>query len=275
MGYVLFEQSGTFKPSDYGLVTGDPIQVVVVGGGGGGNVHLANGAGTSGTASSFGSYFSAAGGNCAAADFPANTIPFMTRNIIKQTSASAVKSYYVRIFISSFGDDGWLPTGVPPLDLSGLAATLISGEGPVITPVAMFSAGRTIYVSTIGNAMGVKEQSARTDKRGGNAYIQYPEALSVSETTLYVCACGGLGYGAGGAGMSIARVADSSGSITLPKAYKGGSAGHVVTGSMLLPSTANITVTIGNGGVGAYNTNSSGYYAFAGGGARGCVAVFW
>lgn len=33
MGMVLFTESGSFKPSDYGLSAGDAIQVVAVGGG--------------------------------------------------------------------------------------------------------------------------------------------------------------------------------------------------------------------------------------------------
>lgn len=32
MGMALFESSGTFVPSDYGLTTGDTIQIVAVGG---------------------------------------------------------------------------------------------------------------------------------------------------------------------------------------------------------------------------------------------------
>lgn len=34
MGMVLFTESGSFKPSDYGLSAGDAIQVIAVGGGG-------------------------------------------------------------------------------------------------------------------------------------------------------------------------------------------------------------------------------------------------
>lgn len=33
MGYALFTQSGTFNPSNYGLIVGDLLQVVCVGGG--------------------------------------------------------------------------------------------------------------------------------------------------------------------------------------------------------------------------------------------------
>ena len=36
MGLAIFEESGTFDPTMYGLQTGDLIQVIAVGGGGGG-----------------------------------------------------------------------------------------------------------------------------------------------------------------------------------------------------------------------------------------------
>ena len=36
MGFQLFESSGTFNPSDWGLKAGDIISIVCVGGGGGG-----------------------------------------------------------------------------------------------------------------------------------------------------------------------------------------------------------------------------------------------
>lgn len=37
MGMQIFEQSGTFRPSDWGLNIGDMLQIIAVGGGGGGN----------------------------------------------------------------------------------------------------------------------------------------------------------------------------------------------------------------------------------------------
>lgn len=43
MGVVLFDKSGTFKPSEYGLKPGDTIEITCVGGGGGGQ--MVNGAG--------------------------------------------------------------------------------------------------------------------------------------------------------------------------------------------------------------------------------------
>ena len=36
MGMAIFTESGSFKPADYGLTAGTPIQIIAVGGGGGG-----------------------------------------------------------------------------------------------------------------------------------------------------------------------------------------------------------------------------------------------
>ena len=41
MGMQIFEQSGTFRPADWGLKAGDIVQVIAVGGGGGGNGTIA------------------------------------------------------------------------------------------------------------------------------------------------------------------------------------------------------------------------------------------
>ena len=67
MGMVLFNKSGSFKPSSYGLSVGDLIQVVVVGGGGGGAAlgsqqSISVPRAGNGGSSSFGSYLTAAGG---------------------------------------------------------------------------------------------------------------------------------------------------------------------------------------------------------------------
>lgn len=75
MGFVLFESSGTFNPSAYGLVPGDLLQVVCVGGGGGvaGTDYYVTDSSAQygyssksvkfdGSASSFGSFLTAPGG---------------------------------------------------------------------------------------------------------------------------------------------------------------------------------------------------------------------
>lgn len=61
MGFQLFESSGTFNPSDWGLKAGDIISIICVGGGGAGCTNET--AGKTGSASSFGSILSAAGGS--------------------------------------------------------------------------------------------------------------------------------------------------------------------------------------------------------------------
>ena len=68
---------------------------------------------------------------------------------------------------------------------------------------------------------------------------------------------GGKGYGAGGAGVYTGL---------------GGTSGALRFASYILPNTDTIPVTVGNGGAGGYRGEQ---YYFSGGGARGCVAVFW
>ena len=57
MGMLLFDKSGTFVPSDYGLTAGDMLHIVAVGGGGS--------AGAAGGATSFGNLLTVAGGAAA------------------------------------------------------------------------------------------------------------------------------------------------------------------------------------------------------------------
>lgn len=62
MGMKIFESSGTFSPSDYGLIAGDVVDVICVGGGGSGGTNATNGgASVDGSASSFGAITSANG----------------------------------------------------------------------------------------------------------------------------------------------------------------------------------------------------------------------
>lgn len=282
MGFVIFEQSGTFIPSNYGLVTGDPIQVVVVGGGGGGHMSSAITTGTAGGTSSFGSYFSATGGTYGGGHLPATTtFPFMQRVIIRQ-SDSSVQQYTGSIFAGGFGDDGWLPQGVPPMDLGGICSLLLGGDGQPTGVMQQYtSAGRILRIFSIaGNNVSHGERfdqhTARTDRRGGNGFAQHMQNESGGNRVLstFVQPCGGLGYGAGGGGLNMAMVRNSSNS-NVRASGAGGGAGAVVSGALILPGTANITVTVGSGGAGAYNEQSDGFYAWCGGGASGCVAVFW
>jgi hypothetical protein len=72
MGFQLFETSGTFNPADWGLKTGDMLYIVAIGGGGGGVGAYGNA--SAGSASSFGSIVTAAGGN-AASNYSSQTQP--------------------------------------------------------------------------------------------------------------------------------------------------------------------------------------------------------
>ena len=59
MGFLLYEESGTFDPTVHGLKVGYTIFVVAVGGGSSGSGNSVN----AGTASSFGSFVTAPGGS--------------------------------------------------------------------------------------------------------------------------------------------------------------------------------------------------------------------
>ena len=71
MGFQLFETSGTFNPTTWGLKVGDCIHIVCMGGGGGGGgssyssseTSAGHTTGTAGGTSSFGSVISSAGGS--------------------------------------------------------------------------------------------------------------------------------------------------------------------------------------------------------------------
>ena len=60
MGMLLFDKSGTFVPSTYGLTAGDMLHIVAIGGGGS--------AGAAGGATSFGNLLTVAGGAAAGSD---------------------------------------------------------------------------------------------------------------------------------------------------------------------------------------------------------------
>lgn len=299
MGYVLFESSGTFNPATYGLVTGDPIQVVVVGGGGGGTTSSQsisygesyttnNIAATAGTASSFGSYVTASGGNAGGTSFKTSNTPFMSK-LISRAAGSAVTQYYYGIAIQSMGEDGWLPTGVQPFDLTGVCTLLLSDpmavlptlfpvSGRILYSFTASTSGTTTYVSSNTNYVGASETAARTDKRGGYSYDNYLYTTgligtSMSKYVYLTAGIPGLGYGAGGAGGAYSSY--RSGSSTSYYRGTGGRAGTVAYGSLVLPNTNSITVTVGVGGIGGTSTHTVGYYHYGGGGASGCVAVFW
>lgn len=310
MGFVIFEQSGTFIPSNYGLVTGDPIQVVVVGGGGGGThpyqgattstggnytIRYSGGDATAGGTSSFGSYFSAAGGAVGGGKrsprTPAIQVPLFATAGSGSNMSVSLAQYYCNS--GGQGDDGWLP-GVEAFtpDASQIFADILMGKGILTTPNSFMRqyCGVPVYIRYGSGTVGAGSVSQHTDKQGGSAYIQYPTASSQSGLVFYMAGPGGLGYGAGGGGLCNCcydTTYISGGSYKTQNSTassSGGSAGQVVTGAMLLQRTSNIPVTVGTGGRGCdkfkHGSSSITFTSYtqpghSGGGASGCVAVFW
>ena len=285
MGMALFESSGTFKPSDYGLSPGDLIHITAVGGGGGGAGSVDGNNGRAGSASSFGRYVTAAGGNpgrysvssivdsAPIAQAGANSgLPAMWGPPGYHASGSTSTTGSSSL-IAGFGANGWLPNGTPP-QLNGfdivreiLGAIVSTGytTGGVSSVFPFFGIIVPYYARYDGNSTTIstdslKEYAARTDRRGGTGGgVCMRDAVA----GILVSGAGGIGYGAGGGGSAYV---DRSGYYG-----GGGNSGCIVHKDIVITSTDAIAVTVGNGGAG----NSSTPNYCGGGGAHGCVAVFW
>ena len=235
MGMAIFERSGTFDPTVYGLVAGDVLQVICVGGGSSGdgvtgspsNANLVNGI-TGGT-SSFGSHVSSDDGY---------TIGTGGKSFAT-TGASNFAAY------AAGGAGGYLP-GIPMFggnggDGNGAPASGLGGQG----------GNSDVSPSQICNTRG-----------NGNKGAGYGNAMNNQSTGAEVDAAGGNGYGAGGGG-----VAYTSSSKSL--AGYGGDAGKFMLGTVILPTLDQIAVTVGTGGA------SVGANYASGRGADGVVIVTW
>lgn len=292
MGFVIFESSGTFTPGNYGLSVGDTLTIVAVGGGGGGggggyngSAYVASNA-AAGGASSFGSYVTAAGGSAGPGGTSSTgdsrsspgtaggqqstrwfdyTLPYFTGTAISTAPC----------LLGSAGGNGWLPgKSVVSVDLFEVAASWCYPVGKSlyyqtrtghIVPLAYSTSSSATSPGKIGT---LNESAARTDMRGGaGSGVSNKNNWGVyTENKLYVLSPGGLGYGAGGGG-----------GIVPGYYYMGGNAGAIVTESHTLTAAdlSAIAVTVGAGGKGSSSGSPSYYLAYGGGGARGCVAIFW
>lgn len=256
MGYVLFTSSGTFKPADYGLAPGDTIQIAAIGGGAGGAGTTTYG--TAGRASSFGRILTAPGGTaCTNKTTPGalseGMLPGNNYTVAMSKPASGDIGSYSGI--SGQGGPGWMP-GEPRRYYELLLSQVMSGSSGDITarnPIAVWQ----------GAANTPKQQAATTIPLGATS-PNWTNNWDGNPKEYYYNGPGGRGYGAGG-GASKDRI--------------GGNSGALRFASYVLPNTNGIAVTVGNGGTGGTSTsnNNSGdrQVASAGGGARGCVAVFW
>lgn len=243
MGYVLFTSSGTFKPANYGLAPGDTIQITAIGGGAGGAGETAGGYGSAGRASSFGSILTAPGGTACT---DGNTSGALSEGMLPGTNKAITYELSGRdretFGVGGQGGPGWMPGEAR--EYFELFCQLIYNSSGAITR------GVTLWQKA---APSLKQRAASVVPFGASSYDQaYDDGYYY-----YYQGVGGRGYGAGGGGVA--------GGI-------GGNSGALRHASYKLPNTNNIAVTVGNGGTGGYWRRTENY---AGGGARGCVAVFW
>lgn len=241
MGYVLFTSSGTFKPADYGLALGDTIQIAAIGGGAGGAGDTTFG--TAGSASSFGSILTAPGGT---ACVDANTNGALSEGMLPGTNTHIIYTTLTEsdaIYgVGGQGGPGWMPGEAR--EYFELFCQLGYDTGGNIV------GGEVMWQKAPSSFM---QQAASVIPFGASSY----KNTRYNRLHYYYQGVGGRGYGAGGGG-----VVDGI----------GGNSGALRHASYKLPSTAAIAVTVGNGGTGGYLQSTVNY---AGGGARGCVAVFW
>lgn len=288
MGMTLFESSGTFSPSDYGLSVGDVIHIIAVGGGGGGAgcVTLkALTAGSNGSASSFGNVLTAPGGS-GGSTTPGSSgspgcwgTPAAASNSQIQAyltvpiGTSSVPVYYT---IGGCGANGWLPDGryiqqassqdllatllVPYQSYSMQSASAITSTAGLIFPYSLHTGNYSINV--------VGQSSAQTAQRGGYGGIRQ-EGSQNSYNCIQAGGPGGIGYGAGGGGACTSQYG-----YLYQCGAPGGNAGVISSIDHILSSSdpVSFAVTVGEGGAGAVTSNG---YCNGGGGARGCVAIWW
>lgn len=207
----------------------------------GGAGAVSSNASGAGSASSFGSYVTAIGGPALSGASTVNTgmvergNPGLPGTFDQSIEQTAASAWTT--YILSIGGAG--------------ANGWLPGSG--IVPMSPTPLG------TIANNSIAGQMSAQTGARGGHG-----GAYSSSINQRVAPGPGGIGYGAGGGG---------NGYYNIP--YAGGSSGQVTEAVVVLSSLNAIAVTVGNGGAGGNSSSSSYSYQRGGGGARGCVAVFW
>lgn len=267
---IIFTESTTFNPAQYGLTIGDQIKVTCVGGGGGGGsstgVNSKNAGGSyggNGASSSFGSYVTAAGGSGGGpSGYDGGTGMYQGG---KGGSWYVSSSNYAGWAAGGGGAGGFIP-----------GATIWGGDGSPGGADATYTkassgspgwggnareadlsipSGNTNYSSTGTNGISYSTSISGTTYSAyggkGNPGLSYgggSGTVSFEEIKL-PCGGGGSGYGAGGGGGS-SNFAWTSATYGASGASGGGS-GYVVTARVTIDSILSITVTVGGGGAGA------------------------
>ena len=260
MGMLLFDKSGTFVPSTYGLTVGDMIHVVAIGGGGS--------AGAAGGATSFGNLLTVAGG-AAAGSFgyggeggwhpalpvtlcgaPPNDVPMGT---VMYSNAGGCRSSKILLSGSTASDT---------ITIFGPFAPLYGGAGY----------GAALTTDTRHSGLSGASQDGYFN--GGKGCNGKTGAEEHDKDISLDLGGGGSGYGAGGGGGYA-----TSPSYGSAESKNGGAHGafnwldYVLTAS----SPSSFAITIGAGGAAGKVTGSivdRVYYNY-GAGASGCVAIYW
>lgn len=299
MGFALFTSSGTFNPSTYGLSPGDLIHIKCVGGGaGGGGYNYSGYLPSAGQASSFGSILSAAGGSVPSSG---NFNPVVDGSdpggpgngeyaqfAVRESNTSW--TYY--LYGCGVGGGGWHPQyGFVPSPPTALPFI------PILPIGGMIQASTGSYTAnislTVGPQVTVPNYTARAYMLYGRQ-VSFNNSPTATASTLpygfagggavrrnensayrYFCmSAGGVGYGAGGGGGCYDRNDSYSGSAS-PQG-NGGNGGVIADLDYVLPNSNSVTITVGNGGAGCPRYGSGNdVYTAGGGGARGCVAIWW
>lgn len=279
MGMVIFEESGTFNPADWGLQVGDMLQVICVGGGAGGVVvvfpyggtNWSVAEGTAGGTSSFGSYISAEGANT-----DVSSPNGMSKGGKGEWSRSPGSDSDTRYAYPAGGAGGFLP-GAPVFGGDGGNAAIYGFDAASWVPV-------NAHAPT---GLGGKGYWGAKTEYQCESFVDLPFAnLKGGANGNKGATCGseklaaaGNGYGAGGAGGSDISRGSSGG--TPNKYANGGNSGEMKIGAVKLGNTAGIAVTVGTGGAGGTITYRDGYSSdttattTAGKGAPGVVIVTW
>lgn len=166
-----------------------------------------------------------------------------TTLLLEQRQNPINASYRDAIFHGSNGANGWLPG----IDLSNIVQEYSRGTYDV---TSCTNVAQTVPFGAAGSVYALNTTTIPVvDVRGG---------------------LGGIGYGAGGGGM-VYRDLNRSQFVTT----SGGNAGEIKMYTYTLSSTAAVAVTVGLGGTGYISGTLGNSFYVGGGGARGCVAVFW
>ena len=246
MGMVIFEKSGTFNPSDYGLEIGTVLNIICVGGGSSGAVYAGTNyyAQTAGGTSSFGTFVSSNNGSV------------MGKGGL--CTYDSDRKYYS----AAPGAGGWMP-GLPEYGGNGAIADQfadISSYTPCVVGLAGCYNPRQA-LSPYCNSWGV-------GNKGAAAYTWE----SNNTTKNLKDTAGGNGYGAGGPAAYAGTYSDS-------RPMDGGDAGKIFFGTHILQNLNSIAVTVGVGGTKtafgytSYSTNVTYYVSSSG--APGIVVVTW